>query len=83
MALTIASVDEAIQLGIDNKKIEEYLSSLEYFLLQHPHLYVSVVFYWAEPALLKRDSEEQFLISKNMALYWTKILEKLNANNLC
>ena len=75
MGLTIASVDEALQLGIDEKNIGEYLSSLEYFLLQHPHLYVSLVFYWAEPALLRRDDEEQFLISKNMALYWPKILE--------
>lgn len=83
MELTIASVDEALQLGIDEKNIEDYLSSLEYFLLQYPHLYVSVVFYWAKPALLKRDDKEQFLISKNMALYWPKILEKLNANNLC
>lgn len=82
MALTIASVDEVLQFGIDEKNIDEYLSSLEYFLLQHPHLYVCMVFYWAQPALLKRDDEEQFLISKNMALYWPKILEKLNANNL-
>ena len=81
MSLTIASVDEALQLGLDEKNIEEYLSSLEYLLLQHPHLYVSVVFYWAESALLERGNDEQFLISKNMALYWPKILEKLNANN--
>jgi len=81
MSLTIASVDEALQLGLDEKNIEEYLSSLEYLLLQHPHLYVSVVFYWAESALLERCNDEQFLISKNMALYWPQILEKLKANN--
>ncbi|WP_143133472.1 hypothetical protein [Pseudoduganella namucuonensis] len=82
MGVTIASVDEALQLGIDGKIIEAYLSSLEYLLLQRPYLYVSAVLYWAEPALLNLEDDEQFPISKHMARFWVQILPRLDTGNL-
>lgn len=78
MTITIASLDEALQIGIDSKIIQAYLSRLEAFLLQHPYLYISIVLYWAEPTLLKW--EEPFLMSPHMALIWSEILKKIGCS---
>lgn len=80
MSLTIASLDEALQLYVNSKNNKAYLSSLESLLRQRPGLYASAILYWAEPALRELDEEEQFSISGHMALLWNQLLPNLNSN---
>lgn len=80
MSLMIASVDEALQCDMNNKNNKANLSSLDSLLLQRPGLYASAILYWAEPALLELDKEEQFPISGHMALIWKQILPNLVPN---
>ena len=77
MSLTIASLDEALQFDLNNANNKAYLSSLESLLRERPGLYASAILYWAEPALLELDEEEQYSISRHMALLWKQLLPKL------
>lgn len=81
MSLTIASMDEALEFDLNNKNNKKYLSSLESLLRQRPGLYASVILYWAEPALLELDEEEQFSISVHMAFLWNQFLPNFESNH--
>lgn len=70
MALTIASVDEALQLGMGP---QNHWETLEALLRRRPGLFASLIFYWAEPALRGADVEEHFCISGRMARLWNHI----------
>jgi hypothetical protein len=77
MGVTIASVDEALQIDCC-KQVD--LEKLENLLLLRPHLYVSTVLYWAEPAMKGYDVDEQFAISEMMASIWKRMLSVLLPN---
>ena len=77
MELTIASADEALQLGIES---QDNLTSLNAILRKRPSLYASAMKYWAESALQKCVKEEQFVISEFMAGVWNEVLPELGSN---
>lgn len=75
MCLTIASYDELLLSGAHDANLWTFL---ENEMIQHPELYASVVWYWAQPALL---GEESFLVSPAMAGVWQYVNENLRAAN--
>jgi hypothetical protein len=77
MSLTIASLDEALQLNMNSKSNKAYVSSLESLLRKRPGLYASAILYWAEPALREVDEEEHFSVSRHMAILWKQLLPSL------
>lgn len=79
MSLTIASLDEALQLSDNGKNYAAFYSSLESLIRQRPALYASAIVYWAEPALRELDEERQFQISGKMAVLWKHLLPTLNS----
>lgn len=81
MELTIASMDEALQIDVNEKDNKKYLSLLASLLREHPCLYASAIAYWAEPVILELDEEQQFLVSGYMATLWRQILPNLEANH--
>jgi hypothetical protein len=75
MSLAIASYDELLLGGAQDANL---WSLLENEMIQRPELYASVVWYWAQPALL---GEESFLVSPLMASVWQHVNEKLQSSN--
>jgi hypothetical protein len=75
MCLAIASYDELLLSGAQDANLWSFL---ENEMIQHPELYASVVWYWAQPALL---GEESFLVSPAMAGVWQHVNEKLRSAN--
>jgi hypothetical protein len=75
MCLAIASYDELLLGGAQDASLWLLLESE---MIQHPKLYASVVWYWAQPALL---GEESFLVSSAMASVWQHVNEKLRSPN--
>jgi hypothetical protein len=76
MCLAIASYDELLLGGAQDAKL---WSLLESEMIQHPELYASVVWYWAQPAPL--GEEESFLVSPAMESVWQHVKEKLRSGN--
>lgn len=77
MCLAVASYDELLLGGAQDPGL---WSQLENEMIQHPELYASVVWYWAQPALLE---EESFFVSPAMASVWQHVNEKLLSSNRC
>ncbi len=75
MCLAIASYDELL---LSEARDANLWSFLENEMIQHPELYASVVWYWAQPALL---GEESFLVSPAMVRVWQDVNEKLCSAN--
>jgi hypothetical protein len=73
MCLAVASYDEALLGGATDETI---WSSLEERMTMRPELYVSIVWYWAQPAL---RGEESFAVSAAMTGVWKKVNERIRA----
>jgi len=73
MCLAVASYDEILLRG---ETAPEIWSSLVQQLALNPRLYLSIVWYWAQPGV--RD-DESFAVSAAMAEVWELVSEQVRA----